>query len=357
MKTKFILLCAATAALAACAKTEVTPEVLNQDAEITFLTAPVTKTVTKFENTNVFQSAAFYDVTGFSYTSTTSESYIEPTLVKYWVDNNVWKAAASASATEPTRYYWPKDGGKLSFFSWSLNKSDLTFECGVTPTITKDKGVAVTGFSSLDNDDFMVADPALDKTYNETEYTATSGVAAGVPTLFKHQTAQVLIKVRTKEDYTVKPYNQVFTVKAINFIGLKTKGDYTQSTTDGWSNLATSDGTNAASNAYFSGSQVVNYKANLSDAEKVTSTATYSLLPQTPAKDVEKLEVTYNVARGTQNKDYTATVDINKLLGDGVAIEKGKIYVITLTFSLDEIMWDPAVVDWETVDKGEYEIK
>ena len=362
MQNKFILLCAATVALAACAKTEVTPEVLNQDAEITFLTAPVTKaanaeTEKTFANTNVFQTAAFYDANNFAYGSETAESYITPSKVKYFT--NVWKVADSANETLAKSYYWPKDGGKLSFFSWSLNKTTLDFANTAisAPSISSANGVKVEGYTSASNDDFMVADPAFDMTQNDK---TPKYYTEGVPTLFRHKTALVAFKVVTKGDYSVAPMYQTFTVTGIDFVNVATEGTYTQYDTDAqketWTKTATGDLT------YFEGSQDVKY--NDGTAQDLAKTATELFIPETYLAKTEAnyqtLQVKYTVSRNngsnvTSTKEYTENICLKEILKDSIAA--GKKYVITLTFGLDEILWDPAVYEWEVGTSGSAEIK
>ena len=351
MKTKFILLCAATAALAACAKTEVTPEVLNQDAEITFLTAPVTKADTKkFDEGNVFQTYAFYTENGFNYTA--GEEYIPASTVKFTSPN--WKVDGKS-------YYWPKDGGKLTFFSWTLNTDALTYADGTTPAVSfsATNGVTLSNYSSVKNDDFMVADVAKDMTANITTYKTINGVEAGVPTLFKHKTSQVIIYVKTKEDYTVSPYKQIFTLKSVDFVNLSTSGSYVQNS-EAWTPAAGN-----ATNKYSAADQVITKDATIVNA---ATDGVILYVPQSfTANDGKKIKVTYTVARegastGVQPKEYTAEIDMFKVMGgtDSAAagdFQIGKKHVITLIFGLDEILWDPAVYDWEDGNTGSGEVK
>ncbi len=355
MKTKFILLCAATAALAACAKTEVTPEILNQDAEITFLTAPVTKAASgnekTFANTNVFQTAAFYDTKNFAHTSSTAETYIAASPVKYFT--NVWKVATGVESTATAvPYYWPKDGGKLSFFSWSLNNATLEYADGSTPatTITVANGVKLTGYSSLGNDDFMVADPALDMTQNNK---SPKYYTEGVPTLFRHKTAMVEIKVKTKENYEdatkFGTFMQDFKLNEIKFANLLTGGDFTQSS-GAWSNTSS---TTSASYYVNADGQDITTTATAVETANSTDGSVCLFLPQDFTTDKKTLEVKYTVTRMKDasttgnSKANTASIKMSDILGTGVSFEMGKKYVITLIFGLDEILWDPAVQEWE----------
>ena len=356
MRTKFILLCAATAALAACAKTEVTPEVLNQDAEITFLTAPVTKATEDFSTSNVFQSAAFYDVNDFVYGSSTAEEYIAPSTVKYFT--SVWRATATDHTTAKS-YYWPKDGGKLSFFSWSLNNATLRYGDNTEPsaTITKTNGVKLTGYkASKYNDDFMVADSVINRTKNVTPKTYKT---EGVPTLFKHKTAKVAFKVVTKADYTQAPLYQKFTVTDVNFVNVATTGTYTQYDANAQTaNKETWKTTETGNLVYYANTtgQVVNYNNGV--AQDLVKTDTELYIPETYLDETstgyQTLQIKYTVSRtngaNTKSKDYTANICLKNILKDSIVA--GKKYVITLTFGLDEILWDPAIYDWEDGGTG-----
>ena len=367
MRTKFILLCAATAALAACAKTEVTPEVLNQDAEISFLTAPVTKGNTiAFSEDNVFQSSAFYHSGNFSY-GTTADEYISKATVSCTdKTNHVWKANAT--------YYWPKDGNYLTFFSWSLNTNSLTFADGnPTVDITAANGVSITGYSSLKNDDFMVAKIAADQTQNTTpgSYKTVSNVSAGVPTLFNHKTSQVVIKVKTKADYSGTPCFQKFTLNSVEFVDLSTSGDYNQED-EAWTNFGPVKAATPVANKYYSnttGQVITTTETEVEHKIDGTTDGVYLYVPQGfTNNDGKKIKVTYTVTKvggnvtNTTGKTYTAEIDMFKVMGGTETVDAnsfgiGKKHVITLIFGLDEILWDPAVEDWDAGYNGEGEVK
>ena len=120
-KEMFVL--AALATLAACSKTEVTPVASNVNSEITFNVAPRTKALsqnqTDFDHNNVFVSYAYYLGHGKTWAANNSEAqmYIDGSTISY--NGNLWK-------NETTSYYWPKDGGSLTFFAYSYNKKDMT---------------------------------------------------------------------------------------------------------------------------------------------------------------------------------------------------------------------------------------
>ena len=352
---KYVLILAAAVALAACAKTEVVPVNSDADMEITFQPAPVTRATTTFATTNVFQSAAFYDTAAYDYDGN-AETFIAPTTVKYFT--SVWKAA-DANGNAVT-YYWPKDGGKLSFFSWSLNKDSLKYGTGSSATdpnvnITTANGVVLTDYDVTKNEDFMVADPALDQTKNTSP---AKYVTEGVPTLFKHKLAQIVFKAKTNADYTVAPYKQKFTITSIYFQNVATKATYTQY-------VAATAGQAAITDQWsVSTSNQVNYLVNGSaevksgDAVAVTSDAVNLYIPQSYTAADQKLIVKYKVSRastsGTVSSEYTEEVSLQTLLGK---TECGKKYTITLNFGLDEILWDPAIEDWTDGTSSSYDVK
>ncbi len=331
---KYVLILAAAVALAACAKTEVIPVNSDADVEITFQPAPITRATSVFSTGNVFQSAAFYDTNDFVYGSSTAETFIAPTTVKCFT--SVWKAA-DASGNAVT-YYWPKDGGKLSFFSWSLNKNSLSYDASSAPAVTidKNKGVVLTGYDVAKNEDFMVADPALNQTKNTSP---AKYITEGVPTLFKHKLAKFIFKAKTNADYTVAPYKQTFSIYKIYFKNIAAKADYTQyvseTAKDQWTVITSEN------NYYLAdGNHIV--KSNI---EEVAKTSTYGIdlyIPQAYTADAT-LCVEYTVSRGNKSTTYTEEVALKDLLGK---TECGKKYTITLNFGLDEILWDPAVEDW-----------
>lgn len=344
---KYVLILAAAVALAACAKTEVVPVNSDADMEITFQPAPVTRATTTFATGNVFQSAAFYDTDDFDYDGN-AETFIAPTTVKYFT--SVWKAADADG--KAVTYYWPKDGGKLSFFSWSLNKSTLYYsdEDKDTPNveISSSNGVKLTQFMVLCNVDFMVAEPALNQTKNTSPATY---VTEGVPTLFKHKLAKFIFKAVTKADYTVDPYNQKFTINKIYFKKITDYANYTQYVSSTLKDQWTDGNTSATIYYRYNTGQVVNYNNGV--AEEVVKDFVDLYIPQTYTAD-SKLCVEYTVSRGSKSTTYTEEVSLNTLLGK---TECGKKYTITLNFGLDEILWDPAIEDWTDGTSSSYDVK
>lgn len=343
---KYLIVIAAAAMLAGCAKNEVVTPDGNAPAEITFTTAPVTR-ADSFDTDNVFQTYAVYTAGDYSYSTTASwDQFITFSAVRY--SNRTWRIDSDNDGdidSDDTSYFWPKDGGKLSFFSWSLNTDKLTFADGTDPDIS----FANTQGLSLDNyvsgNDFMVADPALDKIENS-YYTYDH---IGVPTLFRHKAAQIIFKIKTAQSYSGK----TFTLKSISFENVSTTGSYTQgSDPTGDPSTEVWDAVDSKATTYYYYDSDSDWEIPAITAEAVKANGISILIPQSfDDGDGKSLKLTYTITSGTTEQTKTATVKMNTLLGGSssqtTALQKGKKYTITLSISSgNEILWTPEVVDW-----------
>lgn len=364
---KLFYFAAAAVALAACAKNEVIPVNSGENQEITFNVAPKTKANPEpkkeaFSTNNVFASWAYYLPNGKTWDANSGENYVEP---KEYISGaeiayrekttgsteKVWKAKQS--------YYWPKDGGSLTFFAYSLNKGDLTLTEGTGFTCTHDNGIA--GHIDLNvnhNTDFLVAEIAKDKTSNGKEHFTN-----GVPTLFKHKLSSVAFAIKTGAAYADKS----FKLTSITIKNISHYGTYGQLPTESFRASGTS-----YSPVFTSTAQDITYQT---DFVPVTGEDKYIFIPQTfePGSDATKnayIEVEYTITtsktitntEGQEVKQDIVTENVTKQIflnpenGKGTKMfdkwEMGKKYTINLTFTLDEILWDPAVQDWEDVNIG-----
>ena len=123
---KKYLLIAATAciALAACTKNEVKPVVADQ--EITFQTIS-TKATEAYPTSNVFKTWAYMHTADYA-SAVTNQLYIggaDGLQISYFPATTQWKNATS--------YYWPKNGDKLTFFSYATNATT----CALTGATVK----------------------------------------------------------------------------------------------------------------------------------------------------------------------------------------------------------------------------
>lgn len=348
---KFIYIAAAALAAAACAQNEVTEVTPSEETPICFETAPITKGHTEFDHKYVFQSAAWYlePVTAPAAEAKTWEKnfaegvkYIPESTVSYMT--SVWRTEKN--------YYWPKNGGTLSFYSWSLNKEDLKFaNTATTVTIDQEKGVVVNNYDVTveKNTDFIVADPALDKKVNEHKY-----YTDGVPTLFRHKLSKMSVTAQTKEDYTKD--GKTITIKNIKVTNVVKEADFQECEKNSTSNLWTViDQWTSSEDKYdatysSTDTEVTNTQVTIGGEQTV-------YIPQDFTGD-EILEITYEVYDEYSKVKETITFKIplkdalqsSSSAKDG-KFEPGKQYTINLTFTLDLVYWDPAVEDWEVNNK------
>lgn len=331
---KVILLAAAAAALAACAKNEVTPVLSQENTEIAYNVAPKTKALDpdkqeNFAQGNVFASWAFYLPKDHTWAANkaTSQPYIVNSKISH--ENGIWKDQTKS-------YYWPKDGGSLTFLAYSLNKGDLNL-AGEHSEFTCDNAGGVQGHIELmdnKNTDFLVAEIAADKTANENQY-----VFNGVPTLFKHKLSRVACTVKKAADYADKK----FKLTEINFLNVATYGSYGQLPTEGF-NASTVKHDQLYTNAV---------QEITTTAKAVTAEDVVIYMPQTFADATAKIQVKYTVTTtvgaGSVVENCVKEISIKDKFAEWAM---GKKYTFNITFALDEITWDPAVEKWEDVSSS-----
>lgn len=335
---KYFFILAAAAALAACAKNEVTPVLSQENAEIAYNVAPKTKTLAanqeNFATDNVFASWAFYlpkDQT-WAANKATSQPYIVNSTISHV--NGIWKDKNKS-------YYWPKDGGSLTFLAYSLNKGNLTlagtdshFNCTNTHGIN-----GAIDLAANKNTDFLVAEIAADKTANENQY-----VFNGVPTLFKHKLSRVACTVKKAAAYADKK----FELEEINFLNVATYGSYGQLPTEKFT-----AGTATNDQVYTKAVQEITTTAAAVAAEDVVI-----YMPQTFADATAKIQVKYTVTTtvgtGTVVENCVKEFSIKDKFAEWAM---GKKYTFNITFALNEITWDPAVEKWEDATAADVTIQ
>ncbi len=401
---------AALALLAACAKTEVTPQQSDpQQISFTPLNSKLS-TRTLIDGTSYgisapsFGSLAYYVPEGnwnTKMSDTDTKLYIPLSEVSYDATATVWTTAKP--------YYWPKSGS-LTFFAYSpfLYQETVTSpaEISVTPAATKD-GIVISGYDvdAHQLTDLMVADvtKSKDKTANETNDGYT-----GVPIVFQHKLSQIVgIKLVTVKNNTAtsqleeydyanahdgtmgKEYQAgdvVFKLKNVSINKLNTVGTFTYAATSTtaptsvWSAHATpkdayvwynytSDATSTAPEQ-FAG----NTKFDLTYNNKHTANAnTYLLVlpqpltertagatpPDKPYLHLEYQVLTYTDAISYATENVTEDVDLYLIHGGiagtsttGIEIAQNKKITYTIQINLEnrQIYWAPSVVDWE--DQG-----
>ena len=176
-----------------------------------------------------------------------------------------------------------------------------------------------------------------------------------MPTLFRHKLSYVIFNVVTDQNYSA---TKTFELKSITFKEIGYKGTYQQipAESEGW-DVANDkkDQTYyiapaAATGTGPTGVIITNTPTTL------TSNATQNyFLPQkfsNTAKLVITYEVTTTEGKSTSVDHVEKEIVINPAEGSQMFESwlMGKKYTVTLTFKLDEILWDPAVEDWTTAD-------
>lgn len=355
---KYFFILATAAALAACAKNEVTPVLSQENTEIAYNVAPKTKTLgtnqENFAQGNVFASWAYYLPGTTTWVeeggkNADAKAYIANSTISYQA--GVWKNA--------TAYYWPK-GGRLTFFAYSLNKANLNLSDGSYFHCAPTTGIAGQIDLKKDpNTDFLVAEIAKDKSANVTTYALN-----GVPTLFKHKLTRVVFTV-TAENYPGKS----FTLNSIQFNNLHAAAVYGQySTVDlaGAQNptkdyLKPSTGATHMDNPFYTQTDlqvVAGAVTTVPEANEVTKI----YIPQEFADETATITVNYTITTTVHNNDTDSIVEDNctktiSIKDKFSKWEMGKKYIFNLKFALDEIKWDPAVEKWEDVNSSDITIQ
>lgn len=343
MNKKFLIPIVALV-LVSCAKNETLRPADSHLSEITFNVAPKTKADDahghkSFDSNNMFVSWAYYLAPGKTWPTdvASAELYINGAKIKNTNPtgtDGIWKCADK-------NYYWPKGGGSLTFFAYSLNKANVDLT-GAHSYIHCDAEYGILANLDLKadpNTDFLVAEVAANKTQNETEHFVN-----GVPTLFKHKLSKVAFTI--KANYYE---NKSFTLKSIAFDKIVYFLAY------GQERNTYTPGTDKYSPNYTSTVLPIT-----TTKQNVTVEDNYIFIPQKFADDA-LIVVTYDITTTVPGHpdvvetDVVKKVKLNSKFTDGW--EPGKKYTVDLTFSLDEITWDPAVEDWKDTTAGNIEIK
>ncbi len=334
MKKVFVF-AAVVAALASCAKNEVALTPAAEKSEISYNVAPKTKglsdTQSDFAKANVFASWAYYLPKGKNWDANKADAqdYIVNSTISYQEGTSTWKETKKS-------YYWPKDGGSLTFFAYSLNKANLNLEGGDSH-FTCETATGVSGAIDLDankNTDFLVADIAKDKTASVKTYSYN-----GVPTLFRHRLSRVACTVAKAEDYQ----NKKFELTSIKFLKVSHFGTYAQLPKD-----TIAAGTTLADEKYTNDTQLITTTATAVDKEDVVIYMPQSFADNANAKIEVKYTITTTVGDSEVKEECTFTKSLKDIFPNNW--EMGKKYTVNLTFSLNEITWDPAVEDWTTAN-------
>ena len=327
MKKIFFSLLAG-AAIASCAKTE---DVYTPDqAEIKL--APVAAMTTKANVTAAIEGTTYpegehFDVYAYwanepaGSTFTAGTVYLgDPNAVEFKNKGKYWGGA--------TTYYWPKNGS-LRFSCYSPASVDMTHNLA-TDTYT------VEGYEQPNNTavtwDLLVAPTSP-------SYTAQTA-AEKVAVEFHHALSWITIQVKAKDAAAAEAYD----IRQVTINDVNTKADLNAAMADGisvneWSNYSVPQ-----EYIVYSGSKTL--AADLSAEVIENKTAGTLVIPQ--ATTSVTIDYIQKAMPGTpQLNDQSLTLPLT--LTDGTPWEPGKHYVYTLIFTVDEILINPSVQDWEEV--------
>lgn len=342
MKKLFFIAAIASVALASCVKNEVAPTAMQQD-EITFAT-PVVGNLTKAQYGEIgvnYNEAEHFGVYAVHTASTLTN----------WGAGSLYMGTANVGLeclidgsgdywAPSTPYYWPKEGF-LSFAAYS--------PFGVSGTVTYGAtGLSVVGHTVSTNTaehiDFMYAP----RVYNRNSSTEEGDdddskyTYDGVNILFEHAMSSIVFKVARKTGIDA---NTVITLNKITLTKPYLKADFNETITDGatyvaapkWSNW--SSDTDVVAYGPATGTplteSLVEYVNNTDDD--------IILIPQTLTDNV-KVVLEYTITNpGGHNLDQVSEIQLNAHTS---AWGMGTRYTYNITIGLDEIIFDPAVTDW-----------
>lgn len=359
MKRSILLAAAAIAALAGCSKVEV-KSVDEAPARISW-NAVVSKASTRaydgaIQNTTypkdeTFGSFAYIHDGDFSVTGT-NKLYINNAEIKYVTSENLWHA--------DIRYYWPKNSDgtnyKLTFYSYSPY-DELNTAAAVS--CTADKGVKIDNWDVFAKStvDVMTTERLANQTYNTSN--SSSLADKGVPTAFKHKLTQIKdFIVKTKAEYP----GLTFTVKSIKILSVNHKGTLAENvwtpTTDLENYTWYNDLTGVTVDQNETKITPNSLPASLNNYD-VANPKKYFLLvlPQVFAAGRQKLQIVYNINNGTYNYDVTNSIDLKTIHDSGTGDKNpdwvmNKKITYTITLGMNEIYWDPTVVEWKDESEG-----
>lgn len=329
---KFFFSCLAIAAIAACAKTEdvYTPD--NSEIKIAPVAAMTTKAnVTAAIDGTTYPTGENFDVYAYwanepaGSTFTAGTVYLgDPNAVEFKNKGAYWGGV--------TTYYWPKNGS-LRFSCYSPASVDMTHDLA-TDTYSID------GYEHPNNTavtwDLLVAPTSP-------SYTAQTA-AENVAVQFQHALSWITIKVVAKDAAAAAAYD----IRQVTINDVNTKADFNAAMADGISVNEWSAHSVPQKYIVYSGSETLS-----TTAEVIENTPAGTLvIPQSTTSVT--IDYIQKAMAGTPQLDGQS-LTLPLTLTDGTPWEPGKHYVFTLIFTVDEILINPSVQDWEDVTVTEIE--
>ncbi len=387
MKRILLIAVPALALLAACTKTEVTPQQSDpqQISYLALVNRPSSKALidgTDYPTSESFGTFAYFNAAGTTF-PTHADDYIPESEVK-----NASSATSGIAWTTNPAYYWPKQGS-LTFFSYSPYSINTSVDCDTAD------GIKITDWDVDVNQtvDVMVADYKTGQTKN-----GSNGGYTGVPTIFRHKLSQIVkFTFATKEDYcggrteaTAQVGDKFFYINSVNINKIQYKGDYKSgNNVDGAAAVpvlgAWTPTTDTKNYTWYEDATgtLFGYDTKKADAPCQLAGGYLLILPQTftePAdrtaagyeKNEKNIQISYTIKTCTtaaaagaaatfskeEVKDVYVTLYDVQYDATATAVqnwEMNKKISYTITIGLDQIYWAPDVVVWEDKAFG-YEI-
>lgn len=356
MKTNQLILAAALVALTGCNKNNVENNLNAESNEIGFNAVASMNTKandaiisgTTYADDNSFKVWGWQSQGGgfAEFADNAASNFMSNLTISY--NDGYDHARANAWRNDENYYYWPFTG-KISFLA--VHPSTVAPTSATWDATYKKPQARFTGYTitpgSNETVDLMVAT-------NE-----GSRRSDALPIVFKHALSQIVVKVKTNEDYT---HDVKFDINSVQFNNIDLSGDAT------YLNDAISWGNNTTQEQnwmyYNTTKENVNNTAAIYGAAKVMIPQPANADdPETPAVlEGTTLTISYTMTQHS-SAAITGTVIVAspwKKVKEGdtdydpaVAItgwEPGKKYNYTLNFKLNEILFNPSVTDWVDVD-------
>lgn len=358
MKKLFFFAAIASVAFASCVKNDPAPSVTEQH-EITFA-APVVATTTKAqvellkkypidETFGVFALYYAEKFTGYS-ANAVYMTDVEATRGAYAGTDGAWSTAG---------YYWPKNGGKLTFAAYS------PYDQINVKASHDDSGIHFDDYvvTTAANVDLMFSNRAYNKA--ETDQDTNTDNYYGVELVFNHALSAVKFMVNTTSQLATDGYE--FVIQKIELLNINNTGDFDQKLTAYVAGTNETPSTPTADVAdwtvtddeekYIAFENATGITVNSTTAvstiaaDAINKYANLILMPQqlSALPNAAQIKVTYkyrhnNMATGVYVEDNVVTTNLS-VAGCETWL-RGKRYVYTLTMDLDKIYFAPRIEDW-----------
>jgi len=300
-----------------------------EDSAIWYDLAPLktetqTKAVTAFPTSSTFGSYAYNIPSGKTYDYNSAEGvlYINDAEISYNSSAGHWKC-------DGKMYSWPIDGSSLTFFSYSpYNLPGLSCTC--SGGIRIDDFTVETTLGNADtHTDILVAVIAKDKTSNE---------GSGVPTIFQHKLARVMVVATLNNELDADEYAYI---KSLRFNNIYTSGDFIGGV---W--------TNHAGRQTYQNTGMAQVDLEYGVSSVIFPKTVMMPQPMTAASNAPSLTVVYRTHNHTA--DQTQTIPLYNGPATAAAWEPGKdiTYHINISTKDEYIDFDALPSEW-TYEPGD----